>query len=140
MIKSKIVKEVKVKPPKIRNGGTMTEAAFWSWIRSALRNRSRFWIPIGQAKNRVRRRYNGPNRRQKWEYQCAECKDWFMGDKVSVDHLVECGSLKCAEDLPGFIERLFCEADKLQVLCEDKCHSAKTLAMKIRNKEEKDGK
>ena len=35
------------------------------------------------------------------------------------------GSLNCKEDLAGFVERLFCELDNLQVLCE-KCHDVKT--------------
>jgi 5-methylcytosine-specific restriction endonuclease McrA len=35
----------------------------------------------------------------------------------------------CANDLPGFVERLFCEVDNLQVLCEG-CHNIKTQAEK----------
>ena len=35
------------------------------------------------------------------------------------------GTLTCGGDLPGFIERLFCEVDNLQVLCTD-CHDIKT--------------
>ena len=43
----------KVKKPRVprtRNNETMTEAAFWSWIRSALRQKSRWWKPIAEAK------------------------------------------------------------------------------------------
>jgi 5-methylcytosine-specific restriction endonuclease McrA len=42
-----------------------------------------------------------------------------------VDHICPAGSLNSAQDLPDFIERLFCEVDNLQVLCET-CHNAKT--------------
>lgn len=118
-------KTVKVRVPKTRNNGTMTESAFWSFIRSALRQKSRFWKPILQAKLDARRPYKGPNKRQKFEYQCASCAKWFQEKKINVDHIRPAGSLNCAEDLPGFVERLFCEKDNLQVLCE-KCHDFKT--------------
>ena len=45
--------------------------------------------------------------------------------KINIDHIRPAGSLNCAQDLPGFVERLFCEVDNLQCLCE-KCHDVKT--------------
>ena len=118
-------KSSKPRVPKPRNAGTMTESAFWSFIRSALRQKSRWWKPILQCKLASRRAYKGPNKRQKFEYQCATCKQWFQEKKINVDHIHPAGSLNCAADLPGFEERLFCEQDNLQVLCE-KCHDVKT--------------
>lgn len=111
--------------PKTRNNGTMTESAFWTFIRSALRNKSRYWKPITQAKMNARRPYSGPNKRQKFEYQCNSCKKWYAEKNINVDHIVPAGTLTCSADLAGFIERLFCEIDNLQVLCE-KCHDKKT--------------
>ena len=113
------------KSVKTRNAGTMTESAFWSFIRSGLRQKSRFWKPITQCKLEARRAYNGPLKRQKFEYQCNTCKKWFPEKKINVDHIVGAGSLNCADDLPGFVNRLFCEQDNLQVLCET-CHDKKT--------------
>lgn len=107
------------------NAGTMTSAMFWSMIRSALRQKSRWWKPIALAKAKARRKYKGPSKRQKWEYQCNECKGWFAEKNVNVDHICPAGSLKSAQQLPGFVERLFCEVDGLQVLCSD-CHTEKT--------------
>jgi hypothetical protein len=52
-------------------------------------------------------------------------RGWFQGKDVSVDHLIGAGSLKTFSDLAGFAERLFCEADGLQVLCKS-CHQTKT--------------
>jgi len=115
----------RVKTVKTRNSGTMTESAFWSFIRSALRQKSRWWKPITECKLKARRVYNGPNKRQKFEYQCKKCKQWFAEKNINVDHIKAAGSLNCAEDLPGFINRLFCEIDNLQVLCEP-CHDVKT--------------
>jgi 5-methylcytosine-specific restriction endonuclease McrA len=110
---------------KTKNAGTMTESAFWSFIRSALRQKSRWWKPITECKMKARRAYKGPLKRQKFEYQCNSCKDWFPEKKINVDHIVGAGSLNCAADLPGFVERLFCEQDNLQVLCTE-CHDKKT--------------
>jgi 5-methylcytosine-specific restriction endonuclease McrA len=118
-------KSSKPRVPKPRNAGTMTESAFWSFIRSALRQKSRWWKPILQCKLASRRAYKGPNKRQKFEYQCATCKQWFQEKKINVDHIHPAGSLNCAADLPGFVERLFCEIDNLQVLCSS-CHDKKT--------------
>ena len=111
--------------PKTRNAGTMTESAFWSFIRSALRQKSRWWKPITECKMKARRPYKGPNKRQKFEYLCNSCKTWFPDKQINVDHIVGAGSLNCGQDLPGFVDRLFCEQDNLQVLCET-CHDAKT--------------
>lgn len=113
------------KVPKTRNNGTLTESAFWAFIRSALRNKSRYWKPITQTKMNARRPYSGPNKRQKFEYQCNHCKKWFAEKVINVDHIIPAGTLTCANDLPGFVERLFCETDNLQVLCES-CHNIKT--------------
>lgn len=110
---------------KPRCAGTMTESAFWSFIRSALRNKSRWWKPIAIAKKNARRTYHGTNRRQKYEYQCNACKQWFPEKDINVDHIIPVGTLTCAADLPGFVTRLFCEQDNLQCLCSD-CHDKKT--------------
>lgn len=111
--------------PKPRNAGTFTESQFWSYIRSALRQKSRFWKPITQCKINSRRPYKGPNKRQKYEYQCNECKNWFSDKQVAVDHIIPCGSLNCSSDLPGFVDRLFIEVEGLQTLCST-CHDRKT--------------
>ena len=124
----KTKKKRKSSKPRIvrtRNAGTMTESAFWSFIRSALRQKSRWWKPILQCKLEARRAYKGPNKRQKYENQCKSCERWFQEKKINVDHIIPAGSLNCAADLPGFVERLFCEKDNLQVLCAD-CHDEKT--------------
>lgn len=118
-------KIVKSRVPKTRNAGTLSEAGFWSFIRSTLRQKSRWWKPVALCKAKARRAYHGTNKRQKYEYQCAKCKNWYAEKYINVDHTIPVGALNCSEDLPGFVERLFCEEDNLQVLCE-KCHNIKT--------------
>ena len=107
------------------NNNTMTSSQFWGMIRSALRKQSRWWKPILAVKLDARRKYNGKNKRQKFEYQCANCLNWFPDKKIAVDHIIPAGTLTRKEDLPGFVERLFCEKNGLQVLC-DGCHDSKT--------------
>lgn len=108
-------------------GGRYTESQFWGFIRSALRQKSRRWPPVYQALADARRpSENTNNKRLKWEYICASCKQWKPQKEVAVDHITPAGSLKSYDDLPGFVRRLFCEIDGLQVLC-DECHSIKTL-------------
>jgi hypothetical protein len=114
-------KKVVIRKVKPRNGGKFTESAFWTYIRAALRQKSRWWYPITIAKNKAKQVYNGPNKRQKFEYLCSHCLQCFPEKDVNVHHKIECGSLTCADDLPGFVERLFCEEPGLEVVC-NKCH------------------
>lgn len=130
MAKKKVATK-KSRVVKTRNNGTMSESAFWSFIRSALRQKSRWWKPITQCKLNAKRVYKGPLKRQKFEYQCNHCKQWFPEKKINVDHIVPAGSLNCAEDLAPFVGRLFCEIDNLQVLCEE-CHNVKTQLEKVK--------
>lgn len=119
------MKTKKGRVPKTRGGGTMTEAAFWSFIKAALRAKSRFWKPIHQTKLECRRKNQSSNTRLKFEYQCAKCGGWFPDKETVVDHIVPVGRLSCYEDLPGVVKRLFVERDGLQCLCS-RCHHVKT--------------
>lgn len=58
-------------------------------------------------------------------YQCSSCLCDFPRKEVQVDHIVEAGSLRSFDDLPGFVERLFVEQEGLTVLCLG-CHNIKT--------------
>lgn len=125
-LKKPVVKKAtRTKLARERNAGTMTNAMFWSFIRSALRNKSRWWKPITQCRMNSRRAYKGTNKRQKFEYQCNKCKNWFPDKEIAVDHKIPVGSLNSGDDLKGFVERLFCEVEDLQCLCND-CHDVKT--------------
>lgn len=114
-----------IRKPRLRGAGKFTEAGFWSMIRFTLRQKSRFWPPIALCRKNARRKHEGSGKKLKYEYQCSICKNWFFIQDIEVDHIIPVGSLNCASDLPGFVERLFVEVDGLQVLCK-KCHLEKT--------------
>jgi hypothetical protein len=114
-----------MKQPKTRANSTMTDAAFFGMIRGTLRRKSMHWKPIINTLIEAQRPSQSDNPRLKWEYQCAFCCDWHPKKFVEVDHIVDVGTLTCYEDLPSFVENLFCESDKLRVLCH-KCHDTKT--------------
>lgn len=109
------------KVPKPRNNGSMSEAAFFGWLREKLRRASMYWKPISVVKKEAQVPYVGENKRRKFSYVCSECKELFSDKEIVVHHIVECGSLKSFEDLPGFAERLFVEKEGLAVLCKG-CH------------------
>ena len=123
---------------KTRNAGTMSESAFWAFIRSALRQKSRWWNPVTQCKLNAKRPYKGSNKRQKFEYQCNKCKKWFPDKQINIDHILPAGELNKADDLPGFVERLFVEQSGLQVLCVN-CHDIKTKQEKEQLKIKRNG-
>ena len=111
--------------PRTRAGNTWTEARYWQFIRSALRQAySRYPVKF-QVKKDAERTVTGF--RHKYEYQCAKCSGWFTGKEIQVDHIEPAGKLSNYKDLAGFVKRLFCEADGMQVLCLE-CHQSKTNA------------
>lgn len=119
MAKEKKPKKAKVEKPF--NSGTMSNAAFWNFIRQSLRRRTLVWKPMQNVRKAAKRPYIGPNKRRKFSYECSSCHNLFASEEISVHHLVEVGSLKCAEDLPGFVLRMFCEEKDLCCICSE-CH------------------
>jgi hypothetical protein len=107
--------------PKTRAGNTLTESEFWQMIRSSLRNRTRFWGPKLEALKRARRPSQSSNRRLKWEFCCSKCGVWHPQKNVEVHHLEPAGTLRSSDDLKDFVDKLFCEVDKLSVICKP-CH------------------
>ena len=112
-----------VRGKKCRAGDTWTESRYFSFIRSALRSAFTRYPVKYQALKAASRLVK--DKRHKTEYLCAECNNWYKASEVQVDHIIPAGSLKCYDDLPAFVERMFPEIDALQVLCKP-CHKVKT--------------
>lgn len=113
-------------PPKTRNSGQWTEARYRGFIRSALRAAWQRWGPNHEVKKSARIK--------RGEYLCAGYKrephpapssikvDGGRKNNIFTDHIEPVGK---HETWDKTIERMFVEADRLQVLCKA-CHDAKT--------------
>lgn len=113
-----------------------TTSRFWSFIRGALRAKFRSWpekYVVKAAARHVALDGTYKTGRHKGEpkysnrYECAVCSGLFMDKDVEVDHIIPAGSLKCKEDLPDFVDRMFCSAEHLRVVCKP-CHKEITAA------------
>jgi 5-methylcytosine-specific restriction endonuclease McrA len=99
-------------------------ARYRTFIRSAMRRAWMKWPPRYEALRLARRPYVGPNKRQKFEFQCAHCKCWHMQKEVSVDHITPWGYI-WESTLMDAWSRLLVAVSQLQVLCKP-CHDRKT--------------
>ena len=91
--------------------------AIHSRIRSALQRVWRF--------SEMRREALAKARITRGVYLCAACGKLLTVGETNVDHINPAVPVSGFDSWSGFIERLFCPADGLQVLCEG-CHALKT--------------
>ena len=122
--KKKVVRKKRTVVNPCPNYPAWSTAKYRAFIRSAMRKAWTKWPPRFEALKLARRPYIGPNKRQKFEYQCAHCKNWFMGKNISVDHMTPWGSI-VGLSLDEAWERLLVPVIELQCLCA-KCHDRKT--------------
>lgn len=65
------------------------------------------------------------------QYLCNVCSQYVGSTQVAVDHIVPVISVDDGFiDFNTFIQRLFCDASNLQVICDD-CHQKKTNSERI---------
>lgn len=89
-----------------------------SWLITKLRSASLQWPPKNWAKALARV--------ERGKYKCASCEGIFGNKEVVLDHIEpvidpEVGFV----DWNSYIERLFCQKEGFQVLCQE-CHDIKT--------------
>lgn len=123
-------------PSKPRNHGTMTEAAFRSFIMSMLRSKSRFWKPRNAALEAacVGRKENPATGKLKKHYECATCKRHIMVEEVDLDHIDPVIPLDGFDSWDGVVSRLYPEVDGWRVLCKP-CHKQLTQEQNKQRKE-----
>lgn len=138
------------KTPPFTNYPMWTEARFWGFIRSGLREKFNRYPPKYETLKKAANlevvtdldgnpiRYKtgmraGEIKKHKL-YTCNMCKQKFKQAEVQVDHIVPAGTLKSFADLPEFVRKLFCGEDGLQVLCKG-CHAIKTQEDKEKSSE-----
>ena len=112
------------------NDGEWTEARFRAFIISALRAYMKRFPPKWKALKAamVGKKINKRTGRLAEHYLCASCGNFFVARDVQVDHIDPVVSPEEGfQDWWTYFNRLYCEADNLQVLCKQ-CHKDKTNA------------
>jgi hypothetical protein len=121
-----------MKKPKPYCNGTMTEAAFRSYIMSGLRAKSRFWKPktVAIAKTFVKVGKNPATGHKCKLHKCPKCKGLFPQSKMDADHIAPVVPVEgfkdskhtfLSYDWTKLIKRLFCESEGYRVICKE-CH------------------
>lgn len=111
---------------KKRNAGKWTEGRYSQFVRSALRAAFRKWPPKFEVLRNAytERKLNKKSGKMAKHYRCASCNKDFPLTEVQVDHIQPVVPRNFTT-WDSFIERLYVEAKKLQVLCKP-CHKTKT--------------
>ena len=111
---------------KTRCNGRWTEAKWKSFIKNQLRSATRKWAPISDCLKNARV--------QRGLYECAECEQHVpttvkegarRTKNVFVDHIEPIVPVTGWISWDSCIERMFCEAKNLQLLCKS-CHDSKS--------------
>lgn len=112
------------------NDGEWTEARFRAFVISALRAHMKRFPPKWKALKAamVGKKINKRSGRLAEHYLCASCGGFFVARDVQVDHIDPVVSPEEGfQDWWTYMNRLYCEAENLQVLCKP-CHKDKTNA------------
>ncbi len=114
------------KVSKTRNGGTMTDAAFFNMLLKKLRDLSMWWKPGELYLRSVRRKNTSGVGKHQYEYPCESCGQWFRREEVEKDHKIPVGKVRTFKELGEATERMFIEIDGgWQCLCIP-CHVYKS--------------
>lgn len=109
------------------NGGNWTESRFNSFIKSTLRTGSIKWPPRYETLNDafVGSKTNAKTGRQAKHYKCNRCQCDFPLKEVQVNHIDPVVPVEGFTTWDDIIHRMYCEKDKLEVLCIP-CHKEVT--------------
>lgn len=120
----------------MHNNGEWTAARFNSFVKSALRSASQRWPPKYRTLLAARRGkgINPKSGRLAEFYQCASCLNLFVSKEVEVNHKTPVVPLTGFDSWDGVVQRIFCEAEQLEVLCKP-CHKSVTREENTQRKE-----
>jgi 5-methylcytosine-specific restriction endonuclease McrA len=116
------------------------EAAIRGALRRVFSRSPVIWDVLRSVRREVPRINKDGSRAKKdaVQYLCNVCKQYVGSTMVAVDHIIPVISVDDGfVDFNTFIQRLFCEASNLQVIC-DECHQQKTNAERTERNRKKD--
>ena len=97
-----------------------------NFIINTLRRASFRWKPRGEAKKKYKVKIGEyKTGRAKYGYECAACGVVSKSGEVKMDHIDPAVPLDGWQGFDIFIERMFCDEEGFQCLCEG-CHDEKT--------------
>jgi hypothetical protein len=88
-----------------------------------LRNMSRWWPEKAKTMQLAREQvhigfYKNGKPEYKTMFKCAQCGELFDRKEIDVDHINPVVSVDGFTDWDDYITNLFCDSNKLQILCE----------------------
>ncbi len=109
------------------NNGEWTQARFNSFVKGGLRSISQRWPPKYKCLSNAftGTKVNPRTGRLAKHYLCRACQNEYVGSLVEVNHIDPVIPVTGFDSWDKVIERLFCEEDRLEVLCKP-CHKALT--------------
>ena len=114
--------------------GTWTDGRIRSFITTVLRGGMRRWPPKWNVLKKacIGKAINPKTKRMGNQYTCVECDKTFSSTQVQVDHIKPVVDPKVGfVNWDTFIERLFVDESKMQILCL-KCHKEKSKAEQLK--------
>jgi 5-methylcytosine-specific restriction endonuclease McrA len=105
-----------------------SDAKFKGWIISLLRRGTMRWPPRNEVLKAAKtvKKVNPKSGRLAQHFECNGCKQDFPAKGVVVDHKKPVVDIKKGFiDFDTYINRMYCAAKNLQVLCKD-CHTKKS--------------
>lgn len=102
------------------------------WIIPRLRSMSRFWPEKNDALNNAKVKvqigfYKNGNAEYKTLFKCTQCEENYDRTEVQVDHVMPIVNVEGFTNWEDYINNLFCDSSKLQILCKA-CHFLKSQA------------
>jgi 5-methylcytosine-specific restriction endonuclease McrA len=89
-----------------------------SWLKQKLRRLSYQWPEMREATVKARV--------ERGKYKCASCEGIFGPKEINRDHINPVDDVETGfTNWDNYIDRLFCSADLIQILCKT-CHSYKS--------------
>lgn len=110
-----------------------TEAAYWGWLRGEVR---RIWADYPVAKNFKSSSLMPIPKEMKPLFhpstkkvgQCVQCKKWFSGSRLQIDHIEETDGCKNYKEFHNFVDRMcMISYEEMALICKP-CHKNKSHA------------